>query len=162
MKLRKNHYWIISVVTLFALVYLIEFFLHHKLNNLEESYFQKLSIEMNAQLDRLIAAKKNSVLGIALTLSLNDDIKKILQEGDANSCRNMAEQDLSTLLSKFTEFKNIWIQLIDRDGISRCRNWTDNYGDSVLNVRLDVGEMINNPQIMEDISTGKYSMTFKF
>lgn len=64
-------------------------------------------------------------------------------------------------IENYGKYKNLWIQVIDADGFSFYRSWTDNVGDSVSQIRVDVAEMIQNPKPMYNISTGRFDMTFK-
>jgi len=61
----------------------------------------------------------------------------------------------------FGEYKNLWIQVIDKDGISFYRSWTKKTGDSVSAIRVDVAQMIKDPKPMQQVSTGRFDMTFK-
>ena len=61
----------------------------------------------------------------------------------------------------FGEYKNLWIQVIDKDGISFYRSWTKKTGDSVAAIRVDVAQMIKDPKPMQQVSTGRFDMTFK-
>ena len=61
----------------------------------------------------------------------------------------------------FGNNKNLGIQIIDKNGFSFYRSWTDKVGDDASIARLDIKEMIKNPKEMSTISTGRFDMTFK-
>ncbi len=114
--------------------------------------------EINQYLESFIQKKKENNLFIALTLSQNPDIKKALTQNNPNLI-NLKK--ISKEIRNKTQFKNVWFQLITKDGISAKRSWNSKQGDDLKLVRLDVQNMINNPKITESISTGKFAMTFK-
>lgn len=70
--------------------------------------------------------------------------------------------DLTNKLNEHTDFKNVWFQLIDKNGISIYRSWTADRFDKIKNLRLDLQELYKNPQIKSTISVGKYDITFKW
>ena len=136
-------------------------FTNHKINSLHSQHYQKTSAEMNANVARLIEAKRKSTLALTLALADNDNIKQVLQNSSVQQGMNEASKRLSAELRKNTKYKNVWFQLIDKQGISRSRSWVDKYGDKISLVRPDVQEMLKNPQAMETISTGKFTISFK-
>ena len=64
-------------------------------------------------------------------------------------------------IEDFGDYKNLWIQVIDKDGFSFYRSWTKKTGDSVSSIRVDVAQMIKDPKPMQQVSTGRFDMTFK-
>uniref|UniRef100_UPI0040485EB3 HD domain-containing phosphohydrolase n=1 Tax=Aliarcobacter sp. TaxID=2321116 RepID=UPI0040485EB3 len=64
-------------------------------------------------------------------------------------------------IQHFTDNKNLWIQIIDKNGYSFYRSWTNKVGDNAAAARLDIADMIKNPKEMITISTGRFDMTFK-
>jgi len=64
-------------------------------------------------------------------------------------------------IEDFGEYKDLWIQVIDKNGFSFYRSWTKKTGDSVSSIRVDVAQMIKEPKPMQQVSTGRFDMTFK-
>lgn len=64
-------------------------------------------------------------------------------------------------LSTTSEYKNVWVQVINAQGISIARSWTNRAGDNLANIRKDVREMIANPQNQATISVGHYDLSYK-
>jgi len=64
-------------------------------------------------------------------------------------------------IEDFGDYKNLWIQVIDKNGRSFYRSWTKKIGDSVSSIRVDVAQMIKDPKPMQQVSTGRFDMTFK-
>lgn len=109
-------------------------------------------------LQTLIKEKQNTTATIGLGLSTNQAIIDTLKN-NKNSRLNL--QSYSIHLKKSSNFKNVWFQLISKEGISLQRSWTDFKGDKVSDVRIDIQEMIKKPKIMNSMSVGKFDMTFK-
>jgi diguanylate cyclase (GGDEF)-like protein/PAS domain S-box-containing protein len=131
------------------------------ISNLESKHIQRISQEMNNNAARLIEAKRKNTLAVTLALADNQTIKSILTHDNIVKGMNESTKSLSQELRKYTKYKNVWIQIIDSKGISRSRSWVEKYGDQISLVRPDVRMMQQSPHIMETISTGKFSISFK-
>lgn len=136
-------------------------FTNHKINSLHTQHYQKTSAEMNANVARLIEAKRKSTLALTLALADNESIKQVLQNNSAPKGMREASKNLSAELRKNTKYKNVWFQIIDSKGVSRSRSWVDKFGDQISLIRPDVKKMLAKPHAMETISTGKFSISFK-
>ena len=127
----------------------------------KELLFQKYSnitTSLQSEINSLIDTKKNATLTIALTLAQNDKIKQIL------SNEEKTQYDLNILsdkLNKYTDFKNVWFHIIDKTGVSVYRSWTNDKDDKVKNIRLDLQEILQKPEVKNSISVGIYDITFK-
>ena len=104
-------------------------------------------------------SKKNATLAITLTLAENENIKKpILKTNE----KNFYDLDiLSKKLRDYTDFKNVWFQIINKEGISVYRSWTKDKNDEIKLYRLDLQKILEKPQIKNTISVGIYDITFK-
>ena len=138
----------------FILVVLI-FNLHAIENRVSEVYINK-SNELKKELKDLIQRKKFDTLSIAMGISRNSDIVKAFSQNDSNL---VSFELISKDLKHATSLKNVWFQLITKDGKSLYRSWTDKRGDS-LTFRSDISQIIQNKKLTQSISIGKYDMTF--
>lgn len=96
----------------------------------------------------------------ALTYLISQD-KKLL---NALKLNNKDLIDYSNDIKKiqdYGDYKNLWIQVIDKNGYSFYRSWTKKVGDNSALARIDVVDMLKNPRPMQSISTGRFDMTFK-
>lgn len=137
------------------------FLLNLKVNSLRDQHYAQVAMEMNAQVDRLIEAKRKSTLALTLALADNANIKDVLLNNTLEEGMNEASKRLSSELRQNTKYKNVWFQLIDKEGISRSRSWVNKYGDQISKVRPDIRLMMQSPHVMETISTGKFTISFK-
>jgi len=122
---------------------------------------EKLNIyssKLNHDIKSLIDSKKEMTLTIALSLAQESNLKKALLDKDISKIELKA---FSKKLLLNTSFKNVWFQIIDKNGNSFYRSWIDKRDDSLSAIRQDVRNMIKEPKIMSTISVGIFDMTFK-
>jgi len=147
-----------SFILVSLLIYLItDFYIQKEQNNklLQKYYTNSEYIKKN--LLTLITDKKNATLSIALSFVENKEfINSILTK----DCSNIDLDKYSLLLRKYTKFKNVWFQIIDKDGNSLYRSWSDYKNDSIK-FRPDVKKILKTKKIQTSISVGRYDMSFK-
>ena len=107
--------------------------------------------------ENFLENKKNTTLAIALSLSKENKLYEYMktQEYDKFEYAELTEQ-----IKQNTKFKNIWVQIVDKEGNSVYRSWTDKKGDNLL-FRKDLKKFIENRDISTSISVGLFSMTIK-
>ncbi len=124
---------------------------------LQERY-ETVANEMSEKTRTLIAEKKEAILLIALSMGNDSHIR------DAIISRQLSQLDLENFSRKFelhTSLKDIWFQIISKDGVSLYRSWTAKHGDKISLKRLDIIAMLKEPDIVSSISTGSFDLTFK-
>jgi two-component system, NtrC family, C4-dicarboxylate transport sensor histidine kinase DctB len=160
--LKKNKYLIsilfILIFICLAIVLLGRYSILQKEKQLLNEKYKTTSQNFQDKANSLIQTKKNATLAIALTLSEDERIKDILlnnESGDYNLDK------LSQKMREYTNFKNVWFHIINKDGFSVYRSWTNNKNDKIKDFRLDLEELLKNPSIKSTISVGIYDITFK-
>jgi len=148
---------------IFTIVFLILFsigsiYVSSKIETLRSQAYMELAREIKNELELLISEKSEAILLVALTLSHDKSIQENLELKDYN---DIDLKELSTLLQTYTSLKNVWFQLINRDGISLYRSWTSQRGDDLSLIRMDISKMLAFHKIMSTISVGRYDLTFK-
>ena len=123
-----------------------------------EVQHENLSVLMSDKLKRLIEHKQNATLSIAISLAQNAEFKKALQKREDfhDSLFGFSSQ-----LKEETDYKNVWIQLVDAKGQVVSRSWTQERGNDLNKLRLDVLKIINNPKVASSISVDGYDLSFK-
>lgn len=127
-------------------------------NDVISSHQQTLAHEIN----RLVEDRRESAMAIALALSESQQIRDFL-------CKTCETDKLSPLhfkvfleqLALHTNYSQLWIQVLDTEGVSRYRSWTPKTGDSLVEARRDVRDILRVPQIIQAISVGRFNLTFK-
>lgn len=115
------------------------------------------------EITRLLDSSRETSMAIALSLSENRLVQEFLKQ-DFDSTAPQTTINLSRLLEKITlqtSYRDLWVQVLDAKGVSRYRSWTNKVGDSLVDVRTDVREMIRTPQVLKSLSVGKFNLTFK-
>ena len=126
--------------------------------SIESEKYTIVSQSLKERVKNLISDKQSSTLAIALTLSQNSSIVESVKNEifDEITLKKISED-----LKKLTDYKNVWIQVIDIKGKSLYRSWTDKKGDSLYEIRADLRELLATRQLKSSISVGIFSMTFK-
>jgi signal transduction histidine kinase len=159
----KNRLFDFVVLFTILLIAIVVFIISNNItqNKIEIIKKEKYNIyakNIHDEIKTLINHKKNLTLAIALSLSKDNNIIKALKTDDIEL---LQLNEFSQLLKKAIKLNNSWFHIIDNKGIVFYRSWIEKRGDSLIKSRLDVARMIEDPQIMCTISTGKFDMTFK-
>ncbi|MDY0122085.1 MAG: diguanylate cyclase [Sulfurimonas sp.] len=129
-----------------------------KVSQHRDHHYKMLSTSLHDEVKTLIEEKRNATLSLAISLAEGNNIATYIEE------KKEAKLFLSHItqsLKETTDFKNVWIQLVDKEGVCLSRSWTNLKGDKLSHIRSDVAEMILNPQTKTSISVGRFDMTLK-
>jgi len=134
--------------------------------NLQKSKIEEYTQEQNRELlerikksvDSLITEKHEATLAMAISLSQDSLFKEALKKGDSSL---LDLDSISKSYSLNTAYKNVWIQLIDKDGVSFARSWNKQRGDSLYDMRQDLRLILKDKQVRSTISVGKFTISFK-
>ena len=129
-----------------------------KIDQLKSNKYASVSIKMKEEFTTLLEEKRKTTLAIALLLSKNNYFLDLLVNN-----RNL-QLDLDTysgILKEHSDFKNIWFQIVNKDGVSIARSWTKKRGDNILKQRIDLQKVFQTKQATTSISVGKFDLTFK-
>jgi two-component system, NtrC family, C4-dicarboxylate transport sensor histidine kinase DctB len=159
--LKKNIYIFIIITILFTISMLIVIvgssYIHKKEVTLYHEKYENLSLNFEDKITSLIEKKKNATLVLTLSLAENEEVKSMFEsELDVSLLER-----LSFKLRENTDFKNVWFQLISKEGYSIYRSWSDKKNDRLSDIREDVRKMIIDQKSDSTISIGHYDMTFK-
>jgi predicted signal transduction protein with EAL and GGDEF domain len=154
-KLSKLIFQILLLVSIALIGYMLISSKNEALIN--ERYLQ-ISKNMKTHLEALIKEKQDSILQMSLAMSEDQKIKNALLSKDK---LNISLKEFSLKLKQNTNLKNIWFQIVDAQGKSFYRSFSDKTGDSLVKARTDIDKMIKNPQIITSISAGKFAISLK-
>lgn len=156
--MQKKIFLLLFLLFSASLLYLGNTYKAFKVEDALQNRYAALAQSLDAELAMMIQEKKNATLSIAVSLARGHNLQTALkaQKSDASFLR-----ELSADLKKSTDFKNVWLQLIDKNGINKMRSWTDRTGDNLAFIRSDVFSMIRNPKIRSSISVGWFNLSFK-
>ncbi|MEA2099343.1 MAG: diguanylate cyclase [Campylobacterota bacterium] len=144
------------VLVLFSKIYID--FIYHKKNELQELSYKKQILDSKKRVADMIFAKQKATVAMALSLSNDKELLKNLENN------NISKNYYTNLIENFkqhTEYKNIWIHIIDKDLTSLYRSWTDKSGDSLKDIRKDLHNVLATKKVTYTISPGKFDLSIK-
>ena len=122
----------------------------------------KIYLEKSEKMKQLFKEEVSKKYGrtdaLTYILSKDEKITKALLNNDKSI---LNYEDTLKQIETLADFRNLWIQIIDKNGYSFYRSWTNEVGDDVASARLDIAQMMKNPKPMSGISAGKFDLTFK-
>jgi len=156
----KNRLFIVIafLVLSFIVFLLIDFLKNSEIQKFKQDTYRDKVLDSKVYLNTLIKEKENATSTIALGLSRNSDIITALKQ---EKIRPTVLKEYSEQLKLNTDFKNVWFQLINKDGISIQRSWTDYKNDNISKVRVDLKKILKEKKVFNNISVGKFDMSFK-
>ena len=159
MYLRKNI--LITIISFFILAILIicssYYYILSKQKSLLSSIYNSTNTNIMKLTQNFLIDKQNTTLSIALSLVKDEKLYKYLANPNENQINY---KEISEQIKENTKFKNIWIQVVDKNGNSLYRTWTDKKGDNLL-FRKDLKNFIVDRNISSSISVGLFSLTMK-
>lgn len=123
----------------------------------EELYLEKTYTLKTLFFDEL-KKKQESTNTMAFLLSQDSTLIDALSRG------NSEKLDYKNILDYLGEngyYKNLWIHVIDKNGNSFYRSWTNKKGDEILSSREDIEELLKEPKAMQSLSAGLYDLSLK-
>lgn len=151
---------------LFVLFFLISgaaFFLAHEHKAIQidihkEKQLDLAALAISKEVATLIQEKQNATMAMGLAFTQNKDAMLSLLQ-DPNKQARL--QEFSARIKENSDFKNIWIQILDAKGKSLVRSWTNRSEDDVARIRPEVQKLIYTKENTNLISVGLYDMSFK-
>lgn len=131
---------------------------NQKIQEYEQKQFSSLATSLNTKVTALIEDKKNATLAMALAFTHDVSFIRALF-ADKNATQIL--KNMSIRLHDNSDFKNIWLQMIDKDGKNIARSWDELKGDDLSLVRKDIKLLIERPAPTASISVGKYDLSLK-
>jgi len=133
-------------------------FIKEEKTALQELSYSSQAEDMRKRVEGMILAKQKATVAMALSLVNDSDFTEKIYN---NKIPKGYYKDLIDKFQKSTQFKNIWIQVIDKDIVSLYRSWSNKSGDSLKEVRADLVEVMKTKKVTYSISSGKFDLTIK-
>ncbi|MCT7909124.1 HD domain-containing phosphohydrolase [Aliarcobacter butzleri] len=130
-----------------------------EIKNLTNQIYLNKSVEIKEFFKEEVEKKKKRTF--ALTYLISQDKRIITALESKNNSSITSYKEIIEEMGSHNEFKNLWLQVIDKNGHSFYRSWTNDVGEDVTPIRIDVESMIKNPRTMEEISAGRIDISFK-
>jgi len=130
-----------------------------QLDSARQQEYQFYKKQLNDKLSALIQGKAEITQAIAISITTLPVLKQAIQHRDIPIHPILAAY--SQRIKAHTPYKEVWIQLIDAQGISIGRSWTKHVNDDLSLIRQDVASLIEHPRYLNNFSVGKFALTFK-
>ncbi|OCL91424.1 HD domain-containing phosphohydrolase [Arcobacter porcinus] len=143
------------------LIFLLLFhFFYYKPNvkKINEDIYLEKSTQIRDLFANQIRSKQSSIGNMVYLMSQNKELINALEKNDKNL---LDYKDILNFLNKNSEYKNLWLHIIDKKGNSFYRSWTEKSGEYLLDIREDLKELFKSPKPSQNISSGLYDLTLK-
>ncbi|MDA3908760.1 MAG: diguanylate cyclase [Sulfurimonas sp.] len=133
-------------------------FLKSKRDSLVVSKHTVQALSMHKQVSSMILQKQKATVAMALSIACD----RYLVENIKNN--HIKKDYYKSLVAKFREntlYKNIWIQIIDKDINSLYRSWSSKRGDNLSKIRQDLVNVAHTKKVAYSVSVGKFNLTIK-
>ena len=133
----KQNIKLFYIITILLIILFSSYYVQQKIAYFKHQDYISEVDNIKKYLKNIIYTKQKATM--ATSISLSDSI---LKKDNNYSYHFEALQKklfkLSQKLRKYTEYKNIWIQIIDKNGKSLVRSWTLEHNDLLTNLRKDI------------------------
>lgn len=133
-------------------------FLKSKRDELAISKHKAQALFMREKVSSMILQKQKSTIAMALSIASDKSLKVDILHN------KIVPNYYKNLIDKFhtnTLYKNIWIQILDKDLTSMYRSWSDKRGDNLSAIRKDLVAVKENGKVTYSVSVGKFDLSIK-
>ncbi len=133
-------------------------FLDIKKEQMRQAEYSRLAKDIKKEVKSLIVQKQKATTAIALAVVNHKELAELIKKGRIP--RNYFKP-LITELKKNTNYKNIWIQVINKNMLSIHRSWSRRWGDRVRTTRKDIKKVFKTKQVVYDVNVDKYTLSIR-
>ena len=156
-KLNIIYILVTIVIMIFASLFYFDY-LQNKKASLQKITYDKEVQAIKNNLDLLILTKKKATLAVAIALA-ND--KTLIQELKSKHIDEKRYQKIIQSFKQNTLYKDIWIQVVDKNAVSMYRSWTSTKGDGLAKYRPEFQNLTLKTENYTSISVGRYNLSIK-
>ncbi len=155
----KNYkFYALAVFFAVSIIYISFEYMNYEARkeNYQKAIYAKEAKKMQKGVLELIRTKEKATVGIALSLAKDSALKGYLETEKVplNYYKDMLQE-----YKENTDYKNIWIQILDKNLNSLYRSWTFAKNDNLINVREDLVTALHSKKVVVGISSGKYDLS---
>ena len=156
--IKKYRLYFLLFITLVVGISVYAVFLQSIKGNLQQREQKAYALEIQKKVSELIFLKQKATVAIALSVANDNHLAQKVAENDitAGYYKNLIQQ-----FKKHTLYQNIWIQLLDKNGNSLYRSWSEQRGDKIATLRDDIASVLQKQTITYSLSVGKFDLSIK-
>jgi len=158
----KSYKLYITIFTILVLVVFFSFsyfdFLKIQSDRLKNDNYNLQASLMDEEVSAMILQKQKSTVAIALSIANDKNLSSNLIN---KTIPQNYYKNLIAKISKDTLYKNIWIDILDKDATVLYRSWSDERGDNLKSIRSDLVELLEKKSVKSSISIGKFTLSIK-
>lgn len=117
----KLKFLALFIILTFSIIIFTSLYIHTKEKALLNSRYKEAATATDKLIENLIENKQNATLTIAISLAKDDRLYSYMKNKDY---KNFEYEKIAEQMRKHTKFKNVWFQLINKNGKSIYRSWT--------------------------------------
>ncbi len=113
---------------------------------------------MKHRVSELILAKQKSTMAMALSIANDKKLASDIID------KNITQNYYDNLIKKYkthTQYKNVWIHIIDDNLNSLYKNWNGKKSENLSKIRNDLKTVLTTKKIRYSIEVGKYDLGMK-
>ncbi|RXJ94251.1 hypothetical protein CRU94_08745 [Arcobacter sp. AHV-9/2010] len=156
---RKKSIYLIGlgfIISVILAIVLTNIYINSKQSKLLKSIYDSTNKNIFEKTQNLINDKQNTSLAIAIALSKDENLYNHLKN---RTFKDLNYEKIATLIETHSKYKNIWIQIFDKNLNSIYRSWTNIRGD--LKFRPDLKKLSLLQNISTSISAGLFNVGIK-
>lgn len=156
---RKKSIYLIGlgfIVSVILAIVLTNIYINSKQSKLLKSIYDSTNKNIFEKTQNLINDKQNTSLAIAIALSKDENLYNHLKN---RTFKDLNYEKIAKLIETHSKYKNIWIQIFDKNLNSVYRSWTNIRGD--LKFRPDLKKLSSLQNISTSISAGLFNVGIK-
>lgn len=156
---RKKSIYLIGlgfIVSVILAIVLTNIYINSKQSKLLKSIYDSTNKNIFEKTQNLINDKQNTSLAIAIALSKDENLYNHLKN---RTFKDLNYEKIAKLIETHSKYKNIWIQIFDKNLNSIYRSWTNIRGD--LKFRPDLKKLSSLQNISTSISAGLFNVGIK-
>jgi diguanylate cyclase (GGDEF)-like protein len=148
---------LIIIATLGVSLFYFDYIEKKKESHQKEIYLSE-SLKMKKGVLELIETKEKATVAIALSLAKDSALKGYILE---EKIPPFYYKKIIADYKKNTHYKNIWIQILDKDLNSLYRSWSPQKSDNLFSRRKDLVTALKGEKVVIGISSGKYDLSMR-
>jgi diguanylate cyclase (GGDEF)-like protein len=160
--LKTSKFFLVSFIVVFVLflsVISYIYFLEITKENLLQSKYKEDALSLQNSVKSKIYEKEQTTYALAITLAKQDN--KLAKYVAEDKVPNNYFTALIAQYKNNTPYKNIWIQILDKHGISLYRSWSRKKGDNLSLIGLNIAKIVKSQKHSSTINAGKFDVSIK-